>query len=104
MEGARIVSGLSGYEEVTRIIRSHHERLDGKGYPDGLRDADIPFMARIVAVADTFDAITSDRSYHSITGQESALQVIREEKGSKFDSRIVTALEAILSDETASMA
>jgi len=104
LEGARIVSGLSGYEEVTRIIRSHHERLDGKGYPDGLYNGDIPFMARIVAVADTFDAITSDRSYHSISGWESAVEVIREEKGSKFDSRIVSALEAILSDETASMA
>lgn len=104
VEGARIVSGLSGYEEVTRIIRSHHERLDGNGYPDGLSDGDIPFMARIVAVADTFDAITSDRSYHSVSGWESALEAIMEEKGSKFDSRIVSALEAILSDETASMA
>ncbi|NOQ21745.1 MAG: HD domain-containing protein [Candidatus Aegiribacteria sp.] len=104
VEGARIVSGLSGYEEVTRIIRSHHERLDGKGYPDGLCNGDIPFMARIVAVADTFDAITSDRSYHSISGWESALEVIIEEKGSKFDSRIVSALEAILSDEKANMA
>ena len=104
VEGARIVSGLSGYEEVTRIIRSHHERLDGNGYPDGLSDGDIPFMARIVAVADTFDAITSDRSYHSISGWESALEAIKEEKGSKFDSRIVSALEAILSDEKASMA
>ena len=104
VEGARIVSGLSGYEEVTRIIRSHHERLDGKGYPDGLCNGDIPFMARIVAVADTFDAITSDRSYHSISGWESALEAITAEKGSKFDSRIVSALELILSDETASMA
>ncbi len=104
VEGARIVSGLSGYEEVTRIIRSHHERLDGKGYPDGLCNGDIPFMARIVAVADTYDAITSDRSYHSISASESALEAIRKETGSKFDSRIVSALEAILSNETVSMA
>ena len=104
VEGARIVSGLSGYEEVTEIIRSHHERLDGKGYPDGLCNGDIPFMARIVAVADTFDAITSDRSYHSISGREFALKAIRKETGSKFDSRIVSALETILSNETVSMA
>ncbi|MEN8208350.1 MAG: HD-GYP domain-containing protein [Candidatus Fermentibacteria bacterium] len=104
VEGAKIVSGLSGYEEVTGIIRSHHERLDGNGYPDGLRNGDIPFMARIVAVADTFDAITSDRSYHAISGWESALEAIRKEKGSKFDSRIVSALEVILSDEKVSMA
>ncbi|MCK4806808.1 MAG: HD-GYP domain-containing protein [Candidatus Aegiribacteria sp.] len=104
LEGAKIVSGLSGYEEVARIIRSHHERLDGTGYPDGLCKGDIPFMVRIVAVADTFDAITSDRSYRSISGSDNALEIIREEKGSKFDSRIVSALEAILSDEPVSMA
>ncbi len=102
-EGARIVSGLSGYEEVAKIIRSHHERLDGNGYPDGLRNGDIPFMARIVAVADTYDAITSNRSYHSISGCENALEAIRAERGSKFDSRIVSALESILSDEKMSM-
>jgi putative nucleotidyltransferase with HDIG domain len=102
-EGARIVSGLSGFEKVARIIKSHHERLDGNGYPDGLSDGEIPFMARIVAVADTFDAITSDRSYHSVSGRESALEVIREEKGSKFDSRIVSALETILSNESKSI-
>ncbi|MCD4774759.1 MAG: HD-GYP domain-containing protein [Candidatus Aegiribacteria sp.] len=103
-EGARIVSGLSGYEEVVEIIRSHHERLDGNGYPDGLRNGDIPFMARIVAVADTYDAITSNRSYHSISGGENALESIRAEEGSKFDSRIVSALESILKNEKVSMA
>ena len=103
-EGARIVSGLSGYKEVAKIIRSHHERLDGNGYPDGLSNGDIPFMARIVAVADTFDAITSNRSYHSISGCESALDAIRAEKGSKFDSRIVNALELLIKDEKVSMA
>jgi putative nucleotidyltransferase with HDIG domain len=103
-EGARIVSGLSGYEEVAKIIRSHHERLDGNGYPYGLSNGDIPFMARIIAVADTYDAITSNRSYHSISGCESALEVIRAEKGNKFDSRIVSALESILKDEKVNMA
>ncbi len=104
LEGARIVSGLSGYDKVARIIRSHHERLDGMGYPDGLCNGEIPFMARIIAVADTFDAITSDRSYHSISGWDNALETIKEETGSKFDYRIVTELEAILADESMSMA
>ena len=103
-EGARIVSGLSGYEEVAKIIRGHHERLDGNGYPDGLSNEDIPFMTRIVAVADTFDAITSDRSYHSISGWENALEAIKEETGSKFDSRVVAALESLLADKKVSMA
>lgn len=102
VEGARIVSGLSGYEEVASIIRSHHERLDGMGYPDGLRYGEIPFMTRIITVADNFDAITSDRSYRTVSGSDNALEVIRDEKGSKFDSRIVSALEAILSDESLS--
>ncbi len=104
VEGARIVSGLSGYEEVARIIRGHHERLDGNGYPDGLRNEDISFMTRIVAVADTFDAITSDRSYHSISRWESALEAIKEETGSKFDSRVVSALESTLSNKKTGMA
>ena len=104
LEGARIVSGLSGYEEVARIIMSHHERLDGRGYPEGLCGNDIPFMARIVAVADTFDAITSDRSYHSIAGWEKALESIIAERGDKFDARIVRALESVISTEQGEMA
>jgi putative nucleotidyltransferase with HDIG domain len=95
-EGARIVSGLTGYEEVARIIRSHHERLDGNGYPDGLSGTDVPFLARIVAVADTFDAITSTRTYHTNTGQDTAMETIRTGRGRQFDARVVDALEAIM--------
>lgn len=96
LEGSRIVSGLSGYEEVSRIILGHHERIDGKGYPEGLSGPDIPFMARIVAVADTFDAITSDRSYRAVSGRDEALESIKAERGDKFDARIVEALESVI--------
>lgn len=96
LEGSRIVSGLSGYEEVSRIILGHHERIDGRGYPEGLSGPDIPFMARIVAVADTFDAITSDRSYHAVSGRDEALESIKAERGDKFDARIVEALESVI--------
>ncbi len=99
-EGAKIVSEMSGYEEVTKIIRSHHERLDGNGYPDGLQNIDIPFLARIVAVADTFDAITSARSYHSIADRDNAIETIKEGKGIQFDSRIVDALEKVIVSES----
>ncbi len=99
LEGAKIVSGLSGYEEVAQIIKSHHERLDGQGYPERLTREEIPFMARIVAVADTFDAITSDRSYHAISGWEKALDTIKQETGTKFDARIILALEEVLCTE-----
>ena len=104
VEGAKIVSELSGYEEVTKIIRSHHERLDGNGYPDGLQNIDIPFLARIVAVADTFDAITSARSYHSIADRDNAIETIKEGKGIQFDSRIVDALEKVVLSESAHQA
>ncbi|MBD3277097.1 MAG: HD domain-containing protein [Candidatus Aegiribacteria sp.] len=100
-EGARVVSGLSGYEEVAGIILSHHERLDGHGYPEGLAGMEIPFLARIVAVADTFDAITSDRSYRSISGWSSALKSIIDDTGTRFDARVVSALENLLSQREA---
>lgn len=100
-EGARIVSGLSGYEEVADIILSHHERLDGQGYPEGISGMNIPFLARIVAVADTFDAITSDRSYRSISGWSSALKSIIQDTGTRFDARVVSALENLLSQRPA---
>jgi len=95
-EGADIVSNLTGYEEVSRIIRSHHERLDGSGYPDGLTGIGIPFMARVVAVADTFDAITSTRSYHSDTDYRTALDTITVGSGQQFDSRVVSMLKRAL--------
>ena len=95
-EGAAIVSNLTGYEEVSRVIRSHHERLDGSGYPDGLKNTAIPFMARVVAVADTFDAITSTRSYHSDTDHRTALDTIMVGSGQQFDSRVVAMLKRAL--------
>ena len=95
-EGAAIVSNLTGYEEVSRVIRSHHERLDGSGYPDGIGGASIPFMARLVAVADTFDAITSTRSYHSDTDHRTALDTIMVGSGQQFDSRVVAMLKRAL--------
>ncbi len=97
-EGADIVSNLTGYEEVSRIVRSHHERLDGSGYPDGLKGTGIPFMARLVAVADTFDAITSTRSYHSDTDFRTALDTITVGSGQQFDSRVVSMLRRALRD------
>jgi putative nucleotidyltransferase with HDIG domain len=97
-EGARIVSGLTGYGEVARIIRSHHERLDGNGYPDGLSGKTVPFLARIVAVADTFDAITSARTYHTNTGRDTAMETIRTGRGIQFDARVVDALEILVSE------
>jgi putative nucleotidyltransferase with HDIG domain len=95
-EGAAIVRRLRGYDSVVDIILCHHEKLDGSGYPSGLRGRDIPFLARIVTVADTFDAITSTRSYHALIDQMTALETIREGRGTQFDARVVDALGEII--------
>jgi putative nucleotidyltransferase with HDIG domain len=88
--GARIVATL-GDEELTAIVRHHHERFDGGGYPDGLRAGEIPIGARIVAVADTFDAVTSVRPYRPRLTQSQALGLIMREAGAQFDPAVVAA-------------
>jgi putative nucleotidyltransferase with HDIG domain len=76
---------------LAAIVRHHHERIDGSGYPDGLKGEQIPLGARIVAVADTFDAITSHRPYRRARSQSEGLQVLSEESGEKLDAAAVAA-------------
>ena len=71
------------------IIRHHHERFDGKGYPDSLQGKDIPLLARILSVADVYDALTTDRSYRIGMSDNVAVEIIRENAGSQFDPKIV---------------
>ncbi|HEX7058287.1 MAG TPA: HD-GYP domain-containing protein [Solirubrobacterales bacterium] len=94
--GARMVAGL-GDDELTRIVRHHHERLDGGGYPDGLGGDRIPLGARILAVADTFDAITSTRPYRSARRHKEALEVLAAEAGKQLDPDAVRAFRAYYS-------
>jgi HD-GYP domain-containing protein (c-di-GMP phosphodiesterase class II) len=91
--GARLVSAI-GDRELTSIVRSHHERIDGSGYPDRLRGAAIPLGARIVAVADTYDALTSARPYREARSPVEAMAVIAEESGRTFDPEVVAAFLA----------
>ena len=88
--GARIVSVL-GDEELTAIVRHHHERFDGGGYPAGLCGERIPIGARIVAVADTFDAVTSERPYRPALDHPEALALLEREAGSQLDPEVVAA-------------
>jgi HD-GYP domain-containing protein (c-di-GMP phosphodiesterase class II) len=90
VHGADIVAGLRD-PELTSIVRHHHERFDGGGYPDGLRGVGIPLGARIVAVADTFDALTSPRPYRPAASHKRALDVLVEEAGSQLDPAVVRA-------------
>lgn len=80
------------------IAQFHHERWDGKGYSEGLAGADIPISARIVSVADTFDAITNDRPYRKARTAVEAVEEIRKMSGTQFDPAVVDALAAVLED------
>ena len=90
--GARIVEGIPFLQDTLPIIRYHQERWDGSGYPLGLTGMDIPLLARIFAVADAFDALTSDRPYRKRIGTEEATQYLRDNAGRLFDPEIVAAL------------
>ena len=89
--GARIVEGIPFLQETLPVIRYHHERWDGSGYPVGLKEDDIPVQARIFAVADVFDALTSSRTYRKKSSPDEAVQYLKEQSGSLFDPTIVEA-------------
>ena len=87
--GGDILKGIKQYEIFEQVARSHHERFDGKGYPDKLIGEEIPYSARIVAICDSFDAMTSDRSYRKALTDEYALSELTKGKGTQFDPELV---------------
>jgi two-component system, cell cycle response regulator len=89
--GERILSAAPALRPVAKVVRWSHERWDGRGYPDGLASEDIPLAARIIAVCDAYDAMTSDRSYRSALDAEHACEELRREAGSQFDPAVVDA-------------
>jgi putative nucleotidyltransferase with HDIG domain len=93
VDGAHLVEAL-GDDGITAIVRHHHERLDGHGYPSGLSGDAIPLGARIVAVADTFDAITSARPYRPASPHRTALDILTKEAGTQLDANAVRAFRA----------
>jgi hypothetical protein len=88
--GAAMVSDLDN-GEITAIVRHHHERLDGRGYPDRLAGDAIPLGSRIIAVADTFDALTSTRAYRKASEHKVALDILKKEAGTQLDGKVVEA-------------
>jgi putative nucleotidyltransferase with HDIG domain len=94
-----ILSEVELPEIVLQIARSSHERMDGRGYPDGLAGEDIPLAARIVLVADAFDALTSDRPYRRGRGIGAAFDELRAHTGTQFCPRVIEALEALYREE-----
>ena len=89
--GADIVTHIKGLRDLVVGIKHHHERYDGKGYPDGLKSGEIPFMAKIIAVADTYDAMTSDRPYRKGLDSQIAKEEIQRNAATQFDPYMVAA-------------
>jgi putative nucleotidyltransferase with HDIG domain len=94
--GERILAHVDEYSEIARIVRHHHERIDGQGYPDGLADEAIPLVSRIIAVADAYNAMTSDRPYRDAMPSRVARLRLAQAVDSQFDTAAVAAFEAIL--------
>ena len=94
--GERILAHVDEYSEIATIVRHHHERIDGQGYPDGLADEDIPLVSRIIAVADAYNAMTSDRPYRDAMPSRVARLRLAQAVDSQFDTAAVAAFEAIL--------
>jgi two-component system cell cycle response regulator len=96
--GERIVRAAPSLAHTAELVRWHHERPDGTGYPDALRGDDIPIGARIIAVSDVFDAMVSDRPYRDGRSVEAALAELRRCAGSQFDPAVVEAFAAVVAD------
>jgi putative nucleotidyltransferase with HDIG domain len=94
--GERILAKVEDYEEVARIVRHHHERVDGTGYPDRLAGDDIPLLSKIVAVADAYNAMTSDRPYREAMPSQVARLRMAQAVETQFDTTVVAAFEAVL--------
>jgi putative nucleotidyltransferase with HDIG domain len=96
--GAEILSHIKQLKDVIPSVRSHHEKIDGSGYPDKLKDKDIPGIAKIIAVADAFDAMTTDRPYRKAMSNEEAFEELRKHAGIQFDKDIVKVFVNLISE------
>ncbi|HMC07363.1 MAG TPA: HD-GYP domain-containing protein [Solirubrobacterales bacterium] len=98
-EGARIVSQIDGYQPVSEIVLAHHERIDGLGYPRGMQGEEIPALARIIAVADTYDVLTARDSYRRPVSSYEAITELRRVAGTQLDAQFVETLIDVLADK-----
>jgi HD-GYP domain-containing protein (c-di-GMP phosphodiesterase class II) len=96
VKGGEIVGEIEELGRVADVIRHHHERVDGTGYPDGLRGEAIPLASRIILIADAFEAMTSDRSYRRGFNREAALRELVTHSGTQFDADLVRAFVTMM--------
>lgn len=98
--GENILKPLRSMSKLSSMVRHHHEMYDGTGYPDGLKGEAIPFAARVLAVIDMYDAITTDRPYRDLVSKEEAIRMLKAHAGTKLDPKLVTIfVELITKDE-----
>jgi putative nucleotidyltransferase with HDIG domain len=98
--GGAMLGHFSLFQEVARFVRGHHERWDGKGYPDALRAEDIPLESRIISVVDSYDAMTTTRPYRAALGADEAVRRLRDGAGQQWDPQVVTAFLTWLEQST----
>jgi putative nucleotidyltransferase with HDIG domain len=103
MIGVRILGPIPGFEEYLPIVREHHEWFNGKGYPHGIAGENISFLARVLAVADVYDALISDRPYRKGMPISQVEAIIRKGSGAQFDPRAVDAFLRLLEKERPSV-
>lgn len=96
--GVKILEDIKQLKEVVEIVKHHHERFDGSGYPDGIRGDEIPLGSRIIAVADAYDGMVSKRSYREELSHEAALKLMEDQSGHQFDPVVIQAFKAIITD------
>src|SRR4029453_8562993 len=94
--GERILREISAYDDIARIVRHHHERIDGEGYPDGICAPEIPFLSKVIAVADAYNAMTSSRPYRDAMPPRVARLRLAQAVENQFDTGVVAAFEAVL--------
>ncbi|MBC7218435.1 MAG: HD domain-containing protein [Candidatus Caldatribacterium sp.] len=99
IKGEELLLSIKGLESIARIVRHHHERFDGTGYPDGLRGEEIPLEARILAVVDAFEAMTSDRPYRRAMSVDEALEELKRFSGTQFDPEVVRVMVAVVEEQ-----
>jgi len=102
--GARILMQIPSLQRCAIVVRAHHERYDGAGYPDGLYGSSIPFEARVVAVADAFHAMISERPYRQPVTPRQALQILQDGRGTQWDPDVVDAMLGMFARRVASVA
>ena len=94
--GERILREVDAYDDIATIVRHHHERIDGEGYPDGVAGDDIPLLSRVIGVADAYNAMTSHRPYREAMPSRVARLRLAQAVENQFDTSVVAAFEAIL--------